>query len=194
MRSLRPSPALVVALVAVLFSATGGAYAASKITGSQIARNAITGKHVKNRSLSPADFRGSVRGPQGPPGLQGAPGPQGPAGVANVTAVDGPAGFQCANGGGGCQVASSTATCPAGTVAVGGGFNADTPDNVVGYAKRGPNSYAVIATNFWSTSGSVTAQVICASGPGVTAARAKTSALTREVAARVERLRAQLGG
>lgn len=194
MRSSRPSPALVVAVIAVVMSATGGAYAASKITGRQIASNAITGKHVKNRSLSPADFRGSVRGPQGPAGLQGPQGLQGPAGLASVTSVDGPASFQCADGGGGCQVASATASCPAGTVAVGGGFNADTPDNVVTYAKRGPASYAVIATNYWSTSANLTAQVICASGPGVTAASSRDAAFRREVARRVGELRSQLGG
>src|SRR5688572_15684613 len=53
------------------------ARAAKLISGNQIANSSITGKDVKNRSLTRSDFRGSVRGPRG---LRGAQGPQGPAG------------------------------------------------------------------------------------------------------------------
>jgi hypothetical protein len=73
----------------------------------------------------------------------------------------------CANGGGACQVNTSTATCSAGTV-VGGGWNSDSPDVVVPYAQRvTPTTYSVIAINYASVSRSITAQAICASGPGV---------------------------
>lgn len=39
----------------------------------------ITGLDVKNKSLTPLDFLGSVRGPRGPAGSAGPAGPQGPA-------------------------------------------------------------------------------------------------------------------
>jgi hypothetical protein len=51
------------------------------ITGRQIANNSITGADVRNRSLRPIDFRGSVRGPRGLRGLPGAPGAAGAAGA-----------------------------------------------------------------------------------------------------------------
>lgn len=187
------TPSLIVAVAAVVLASAGTGVAQRALIDSRDVRNnSLTGQDIRNRSLTQADFRALVAGPRGPQGPAGLTGPQGPAGVANVTNVDGPAGFQCANGGGGCQVASSTAACPAGMVAVGGGFNADTPDNVVSYAKRGATSYGVVATNFWSSSGSVTAQVICASGPGVNAARARTSSVQRDLDERVERMRDQL--
>lgn len=58
----RPSPALVVALVALFVALGGPARAASLITGSQIKKNSITSKQVKNRSLSTKDLsRRAVR-------------------------------------------------------------------------------------------------------------------------------------
>jgi hypothetical protein len=58
----RPSPALVVALIA-LFAALGGpAGAASLIRGSQIKKNTITSRQIKNHSLSTKDLsRRAVR-------------------------------------------------------------------------------------------------------------------------------------
>ena len=53
----RPTPALVVAIVA-LFAALGGtSYAAAKITGKMIENSTITGTDVKNRSLGPSDVK-----------------------------------------------------------------------------------------------------------------------------------------
>jgi hypothetical protein len=79
----RLSPAMIVALIALFVALTGTAVATTSalITGRQIANGSITGLDVKNRSLTPADFRGSVRGPVGPQGPQGAQGVQGPQGA-----------------------------------------------------------------------------------------------------------------
>src|SRR5689334_19722741 len=82
----RPSSPMVVAFFALFLAVSGTATAAKLITGNQIARNAITGKHVKNHSLTAADFRGAVggaagpAGPEGPRGLTGAKGERGPQG------------------------------------------------------------------------------------------------------------------
>jgi hypothetical protein len=77
------SPAIVVASIALFVALTGTAVATTSalITGRQIANGSITGLDVKNRSLRPIDFRGSVRGPRG---LQGIKGDKGDAGAQGV--------------------------------------------------------------------------------------------------------------
>lgn len=89
--SRRPSPAFLLALLALLVATGAPAEAARLITGNdirsnsvpgnritthtltggQIKRGSITGYHIHDRSLTPADFRGSVRGPAGPAGPAG---------------------------------------------------------------------------------------------------------------------------
>src|SRR5262245_45030086 len=74
-RRLRPSPAMVVACVALLFAMTGAGYAAG-----MLGPNTVGTKKVKNRSLLAVDFKAGQlpAGPQGPQGLQGPAGPAGP--------------------------------------------------------------------------------------------------------------------
>jgi hypothetical protein len=80
---------MVVALIAfsVALSSSAGANpvagVSALIKGNKIAPNAITTKHVKNRSLLAADFKAGQlpRGPAGPGGAQGPQGPPGPAGA-----------------------------------------------------------------------------------------------------------------
>jgi hypothetical protein len=89
----RPSPALVVALLALFVALGGTGYAAlalpknsvgstqlkkGGVKNSDIAANAVTGSKVKRRSLTASDFKvGSApqgaRGPQGPQGAAGNP-------------------------------------------------------------------------------------------------------------------------
>jgi hypothetical protein len=58
----RPSPALVVALIALFVALGGPARAAGVISGSKIKKNSITSKQVRNRSLSTKDLsRRAVR-------------------------------------------------------------------------------------------------------------------------------------
>lgn len=101
-RFARVSPAMIVAMIALFVALSGTAVATtSALVGSaQIRNNSITGLDVKNRSLRPIDFRGSVRGPRGLRGLLGAPGARGapgekgdkgdtgPPGAPNPNAVD----------------------------------------------------------------------------------------------------------
>jgi hypothetical protein len=109
----RPSPAMVVALVALVSSLTGGAVAAPLITGDDIAKNAIAKKHIKKNavvskkvkdgSLLSKDFKAGqlpagATGPVGPVGLAGAKGDTGdtgatgPAGATGATGATGPRG------------------------------------------------------------------------------------------------------
>jgi|HigsolmetaAR202D_1030399.scaffolds.fasta_scaffold16003_2 hypothetical protein len=99
----RPSPAIVISLVALFCSLSGGALAArTLITGSQIKDNSITGRDIKNSSLTGADIKNesltgadikngtirradlaaNARGSKGDKGDPGPPGPQGPPGPA----------------------------------------------------------------------------------------------------------------
>jgi hypothetical protein len=82
-RVVRQSPAMIVAMLALFVALTGTAVATTSalIGSAQIRNNSITGLDVKNRSLRPIDFRGSVRGPRGLRGLTGATGATGAAGA-----------------------------------------------------------------------------------------------------------------
>jgi hypothetical protein len=98
----RPSPAMIVACLALLVALGGTSVAAvnalptnsvgtaqlkaSAVTNPKIAANAVNSLKVLNGSLVKADFKAGQlpAGPQGPPGPQGQPGAQGPQGVAGV--------------------------------------------------------------------------------------------------------------
>lgn len=89
-RRLRPSPAMVVACIALVFAMTGAGYAAgmlgpNTVGTKQLKKNAVISSKVKNHSLLAADFKSGqlprgAQGPQGPQGPQGIQGIQGPAG------------------------------------------------------------------------------------------------------------------
>jgi hypothetical protein len=106
--SRRPSPAMVVACVALLVALGGTSVAAvsqlarnsvgpaqlqfGAVTNPKIRSNAITSVKVRNRSLLRADFApgqlpAGPTGPQGPAGPAGAAGPAGPAGVVGAITV-----------------------------------------------------------------------------------------------------------
>ena len=110
MRTRLPSPALIVAALALLLSLTGTAVAAGLITGGQIANNTVSHLDVKNNDLRSADVRdnslksidvlnGSLKaldfapgqlqpGPAGPAGPQGPQGPAGPQGASGLAGVE----------------------------------------------------------------------------------------------------------
>lgn len=87
-----PSPAMVVAVIALIVALGGGAWAATNlprnsvgpnqirnnsVTKAKIRNNAVDSSKVRDRSLTARDFRqGSL--PQGPRGPRGATGPAGP--------------------------------------------------------------------------------------------------------------------
>ena len=111
----RPSPAMVIACLALGIALTGTSVAAvtalapnsvgtpqikanavtaaklrnANVTGAKIARNAVTGTKVLNGSLTAADFVASSlpKGPAGPAGATGPAGPAGPAGTIGPVTV-----------------------------------------------------------------------------------------------------------
>lgn len=56
-KSLLPRPAMIVAVIALVASLGGAAYAASKIDTEDIANNAVTARQVANDSLKGKDFK-----------------------------------------------------------------------------------------------------------------------------------------
>jgi hypothetical protein len=186
----------LIAYVALLFALSGTSYAAATTL---LPANSVGTKQVINHSLLRQDFKSGtlLRGPRGPSGANGADGaagPMGPAGIAQIGAVAGPAAAMCANGGGGCQVGSSTATCPTGTVALGGGWTSDSIDVVVPFAARtGGSTYGVIGINYDATARSITAQAVCATGPGVSSAAAATATGQQSFDSVIARTKAHLG-
>ena len=78
-RGLRPSPSMMVAFVALFVAGAGTATAAKLITGKQIKNSSITSTDVRNGSLLRKDFRSAQlpRGPQGLPGVAGRAGRDG---------------------------------------------------------------------------------------------------------------------
>jgi hypothetical protein len=103
-----PSPAMVVAVVALLMALSGSATAAVVLTGKQIKDGTITAKDLKNRTLganklsdeavSSLKGRPGPAGPQGPAGPHGATGPQGPQGDTGAQGPMGDPGPQGASG------------------------------------------------------------------------------------------------
>jgi hypothetical protein len=95
----RPSPAMVVACIALAVALGGTSYAAARlprnsvgtpqlkknaVTWVKLGNNSVTSVKVKNHSLRAIDFARDQlpAGPAGPPGPAGAAGPAGPAGAA----------------------------------------------------------------------------------------------------------------
>ena len=90
-----PSPAMIVAMVALIVALGGTSYAATKlaknsvgekqikknaVTSTKIKANSVTSTKVKNRSLTASDFKPNSL-PKGPRGATGPAGPStGPAG------------------------------------------------------------------------------------------------------------------
>jgi hypothetical protein len=117
MRLRPPSPALVVACLALAISLSGAAYAVStalprnSVGTVQLKNNAVNSAKVRNASLSAADFAPG----QIPAGRQGPAGPQGPPGASGLQLISG-SGVSNSS-----SPKSQQQDCPAGKRAVGGG-------------------------------------------------------------------------
>ena len=142
-RVRRPSPALVVASLALGVALTGTSYATvlnvpdggvttakikngavttpklknDAVTVDKVAANAVTAGQVKNGSLLKEDFKSGQlpAGPQGPPGPRGVPGPKGSPGISGLQRVDSSTSSSSSNS------KAVVATCPSGKRVVGGG-------------------------------------------------------------------------
>ncbi len=178
----RPSPALVIACLALLVALGGTSYATvlqvprnsvgapqlktAAVTSKKIAANAVTSAKVQNGTLVRADFRGGQipAGPAGPAGPVGPAGPAGPAGAPGLSGVERVESTSASNS---AATKSHFATCPAGKRLVGGGARLNPSLIGVGIAQSFPdndNIYRVTAREFVAAAGnwSVTVFAVCA--------------------------------
>lgn len=183
------------AATALLFAMTGGAFAAGHYL--------ITSAN----QIKPSVLKG-LRGKTGPRGPHGQPGLAGKAGgfsTANITQVTGPAANMCASGLGNCDVASSDATCPSGSVVVGGGWTSASGGNPPVEATVADSSplipsttqdWYVLMINKSSLSASFNAVATCATPSGAAADIARVGHLTTQKRAQatkdLDAVRAQL--
>jgi hypothetical protein len=151
-----PSPAMIVACVALVVALGGVSYAAAvlpansvgsaqlqkkAVTASKLKKNAVTARKVKNGSLLAADFQAGQlpAGPQGPKGDKGDPGAPGISGYEIVYGAD----VSLAPG----QIDVAYVDCPAGkkVIAGSGGSEGNAPILLMGpYANK---DWAVAARN-----------------------------------------------
>jgi hypothetical protein len=79
----KPSPSMIVAIVALVAALAGTAYAAHKINGKKLKNKSVAAKKIKNHALSCQQLTTDAcgkEGPQGPKGDTGNTGATGPAG------------------------------------------------------------------------------------------------------------------
>ena len=145
-RARRPSPALVVASLALGIALTGTSYATvlnvpdgsvttakikngavttpklknDAVTVDKLAANAVTAGQVKNGSLRKEDFK-SGQLPAGPPGPQGPAGPRGVPGPKGSPGVSGLQRVDSSTSSSSSNSKAVVATCPSGKRVVGGG-------------------------------------------------------------------------
>lgn len=180
-RSQRPSPSMIVAIVAVVIACTSTAVAASVmikssaqiedgvILGRDLHDNTLTGNKVKDGSFVAADLapgaRNALRGPRGVRGNRGPTGRRGPVGPEGGDAISllayPSATVGIAPGAG----ATGNATCPAGLRPTGGG--ARNPDGklaiIASYPVGGEKpGWAVTALNPDSAEHPLIVDAVCA--------------------------------
>lgn len=126
MKRPKPSPALIVAILALVVSLSGTSYAVSKLPknsvgAKQLKDNSVTSHKVKDGSLLARDFKkGQLpAGAKGEVGAQGAMGPAGTAGTAGANGATGATGAPGATGGTGLtgQKGATGVTGPSGLLA-----------------------------------------------------------------------------
>jgi hypothetical protein len=133
-----PSPAMLVACIALVVALGGVSYAAAvlpensvgapqlkknAVTGAKLRKNAVTGTKVKDRTLTGADFKAGQL-PAGPQGSQGPKGDKGDSGAPGISGYERIVGQGPVLNAG--DHATATASCPAGKKVLGGGPQFDS--------------------------------------------------------------------
>jgi hypothetical protein len=180
LKGARPSPALVISLVALFVSIGGIGYAATTITGKNVKNSSLTGKDVKNSSLTGSDVKNSSLSGKdiknnsltGSDVSESKLGKVPSAGTADTAGSAAISKVQIVTATGtaptdGSSSATATANCPAGTKVVGGGGQVVDPQTefVNDMWPSSPTAYTVRAFG-GSGGGGFTAYAICAPAAG----------------------------
>jgi hypothetical protein len=145
----RPSPALVVACIALAIALGGTGYATvlnvprasvgpaqlqrGAVTTPKLATGAVTSAKVANRSLLRIDFAGGQL-PAGPTGPQGPAGPAGPAGAAGPPGLSQVERVETTSASNSTPTRTAFMACPAGKRLIGGGARVNPSPPVSGVA------------------------------------------------------------
>lgn len=166
----RPSPAVLIAVISLVFASTGISVAAvtSGTADRPSAKPSDSNANAAKTKRGPRGPRGA-RGPRGYAGLDGAQGPAGPAGPAGPTGVANIVSAQanttlCA-GTSSCSVGSATAVCPAGTRPISGGVASAALYGTFIDAMSTSNGWTGAADNYGSSSSEQLAVIVyCSAG------------------------------
>lgn len=167
MRARRPSPATVIATVALFFALGGTALASHYfITSTNQIKPSVLNKLKGKRG--PRGATGPM-GPTGPAGPQGATGLQGPAGPSNLSAIVTVAGptVEAEND----KVKGAAAECPAGDRAVSGGGDGSISGLIDSEMETSHTSWFILVYNTSGITLKIHATVECATGGQAVAAR-----------------------
>ncbi len=174
-----PTPAMLVACVALVVSLGGVSYAAgvlpkNSVGTAQLQKKAVTGAKVKNWSLTAADFKAGQlpagpqgeRGPQGPAGLQGPTGDTGAAGQPGLAGPAGISGYELVETAptvvGPGAITALSASCPAGKKVLGGGGTVPDAFHLLASRPVGGTAWWWQAHNEGASSATMQAFAICA--------------------------------
>jgi hypothetical protein len=151
----RPTPALVLSVIALVLALTGSAIAGGYIITSTKQIKPSVRKALRGHR-GPAGYDGSD-GAQGVPGVQGVPGP---VGLASVVIAQGDT--TLCGGTTQCSIGGVSATCPAGTKPFGGGVLTEALNGTFAGSINNTNGYLVGADNYGSgTSAQLSAFAYC---------------------------------
>jgi hypothetical protein len=123
----RPGIGFIAAVVAVMLSSAGSATAAALITGKEVKDESLTGLDVKDHTIKRADLAADAVGAQGPKGDTGAQGPKGATGAQGPRGEAGSIGTITWRETTGNTGGYGIAQCHAGEQVVSGGYTSDSP-------------------------------------------------------------------
>ena len=176
LRRFRPSPALVVACIALALSLGGASYAALRLPANSVGTSQVINGSLLKRDFKAGQLPRGARGPRGFAGAAGATGAAGPAGPAGTAGAQGPPGPVSIK-----YVASAItalpngtqqdafADCPAGMVVTGGGAFSSSTSTAVSIESSALGTQTGSSIDEWAvtmnnTSGSDTtffAEAVC---------------------------------
>jgi hypothetical protein len=180
LRPHRPSPALVISVIALILALGGTGYAAitlpknsvgakqlrkNSVTGPKLKKNAVSSAKVRDGSLLAADFKAGQlpAGPKGPAGPQGLKGDTGAAGAPGVSGYEI---AQTSDSLAGGETKKVVATCPTGKTVLGGGYSGvgnllETSESHPAGPVPGVNQWVVVAKNAQVSSTGLVVYAIC---------------------------------